>query len=325
MDKLISVIVPIYKVEEYLPKCLDSIICQTYKNLEIILVNDGSPDNCPYICDEYAKRDSRIKVIHQKNAGLSAARNSGLDIATGNYVAFVDSDDFIHEKMYEIMMHSLIKENADIAVCGYLSKSEPIKEEDWKIGNADVFCNTGLQAMENLYAGKDPVGYFAWSACNKLYSRTIFDNIRYPVGKICEDSFIIHYIFEQAENVVYINERLYFYSVRDSSIMHTEVNANWRDEIEALEERIHYFKEKGYKELNLKATEHCLNVMMQRYVSISKVPELSSIKMEVFNKFKEIYEELIDKTNLQMKTVVKCMIFNFNPNMYSLIWSLKKQ
>ena len=119
MEELISVIVPIYKVEHYLPKCIDSIIHQTYQNLEIILVDDGSPDNCPEICDEYAKRDKRIKVVHQENGGLSAARNSGVEMANGEFLCFVDSDDYIHPKMYEILYKNLKKFKADISICDY--------------------------------------------------------------------------------------------------------------------------------------------------------------------------------------------------------------
>lgn len=117
MDKLISVIVPIYNVEKYLTKCIESIINQTYENLEIILVDDGSPDNCPIICDEYAKRDSRVKVIHKKNGGLSDARNAGLDIATGEYIMFIDSDDFVEIDMMESMMNNMIDNNVDLVVC----------------------------------------------------------------------------------------------------------------------------------------------------------------------------------------------------------------
>ena len=119
MSEKISVIVPIYKTEQFLSKCIDSIINQTYKNLEIILVDDGSPDNCPKICDEYAKRDNRIKVIHKENGGLSSARNAGIEIATGDFSAFVDSDDWIDSDMYESLVKLSDEYNADIAECGY--------------------------------------------------------------------------------------------------------------------------------------------------------------------------------------------------------------
>lgn len=118
-EDLISIIVPVYKVENYLSKCLDSMICQTYKNIEIILVDDGSPDNSGKICDDYAKKDSRIKVIHKENGGLSDARNAGLKIATGKYIGFVDSDDYISVEMYEKLYNQAKKEDADIACCNY--------------------------------------------------------------------------------------------------------------------------------------------------------------------------------------------------------------
>ena len=178
---LISVIVPIYKVEKYLHKCIDSILAQTYTNLEIILVDDGSPDNCGKICDEYAAKDSRIKVIHQPNGGLSAARNAGLDIATGDYIGFVDSDDYIAPDMYEKLYNALVKNDADMAICDYQRFGNELPYDEMSLTTEVI---TGLQAMEKQNTVINCSFVVAWS---KLYKSFIFSNVRFPVGKINED------------------------------------------------------------------------------------------------------------------------------------------
>ena len=203
--KKISVIVPIYKVEKYIHRCIDSIINQTYKNLEIILVDDGSPDSCPRICDEYAKKDKRIKVIHKENGGLSDARNKGVDIATGDYIAFVDSDDYIHPNMYEVLIYELEKNNSDIALCKYKIVYEKSKIKTEIDGKFEVYSLNNLQALDSMY-GKDGVDFIvAW---NKLYKKDLFNKIRYPVGKIHEDEYTTYKLLFASKNVIYIEYEL---------------------------------------------------------------------------------------------------------------------
>ena len=206
--KKISVIVPIYKVEKYIHRCIDSIINQTYKNLEIILVDDGSPDSCPRICDEYAKKDKRIKVIHKENGGLSDARNKGVDIATGDYIAFVDSDDYIHPNMYEVLIYELEKNNSDIALCKYKIVYEKSKITTEIDGKFEVYSLNNLQALDSMY-GKDGVDFIvAW---NKLYKKDLFNKIRYPVGKIHEDEYTTYKLLFASKNVIYIEYELYYF------------------------------------------------------------------------------------------------------------------
>ena len=177
MAKKISVIVPVYKVEPYLSRCLDSIINQTYRNLEIILVDDGSPDRCGEICDEYARQDSRIRVIHKANGGLSDARNHGIDVAIGDYIAFVDSDDYIATDMYEKMLARLELDNSDMVVCNYYRFDEgSAPPKDGYIQLPDRVLTQDEAFDFYLQIGGDYV-----SAWNKLYKRTIFDDLRYPV------------------------------------------------------------------------------------------------------------------------------------------------
>ena len=196
MGEKISVIVPIYNVEQYLRRCIDSIINQTYKNLEIILVDDGSPDNCGQICDDYAKKDTRIKVIHKKNGGLSDARNVGLEVCTGDYISFVDSDDWIELNTYEIMMKSMNEYNADMVVSNinyvYKDKVESKYSED------KIRCFNKEEAMKELI--KD--GLVQAVVWNKLYKRVVIDNLRFKVGKLNEDEFFTYKICAKAERIV---------------------------------------------------------------------------------------------------------------------------
>lgn len=208
----ISVIVPVYKVEPYLRKCLDSIINQTYRNLQIILVDDGSPDNCGVICDEYAAKDRRIQVIHQENGGVSAARNSGLALVTGDYIGWVDSDDWIEADMYEYLLENALKYQADIAVC---SRFERYKNKCVRRGWEHLDVLNTEQALELLLKNNVMQNYL----CDKLWRRELFDNICFPVGKTFEDIAIMHKLFIKAERVICLPEAKYNYLQRVGSIV----------------------------------------------------------------------------------------------------------
>ena len=210
MNDLISVIVPVYKVEPYLRRCIDSIISQTYHNLEIILVDDGSPDNCGAICDEYAEKDSRVRVIHKPNGGLSDARNAGLDIMTGDYVAFVDSDDWIEADMYRTLLTQMEHFDADISIGGFTDDLEKdgsavvTKVSDY--GNTP-FAESNTDAMRRFLRT-------SWAAWDKLYKAELFSGIRYPVGEINEDEAIALQLLSRCRRVCYTNEVYYHYIKR---------------------------------------------------------------------------------------------------------------
>lgn len=213
-NALISVVVPIYGVEKYLPKCIESIMHQTYHNLEIILVDDESPDGCGEICDRYQAMDPRIKVIHQKNRGLSGARNAGINLATGDYIGFVDSDDYISEQMYETLLSMNQKNHSQIAICGRYYEFEDgtrtlrYKEEE------KVVVMTNTEAIKRMNSFQS----FDMAAWDKLYERSLFEGIRYPEGKLSEDYFIIYRLFDRAFKVSFYPKPLYFYMQRSNSI-----------------------------------------------------------------------------------------------------------
>ncbi|WP_051688387.1 glycosyltransferase [Butyrivibrio sp. AE2032] len=222
MDKpLISVIVPIYKVEEYLPSCLDSICSQTYKNLEIVLVDDGSPDKCGDICDRYAESDPRIKVIHRANGGLSAARNTGIAVATGEYIGFVDSDDRIEPDMYQKLIAAAVSEDADLAACGrmdaYADVSVPIRIEAGIYKDRDI-----LKAMLDDKLGEGTV----W---NKIYRREYVVSALFPEGYDFEDVLTLYRFVARMNKAVVITDPLYIHLIRNSSICHDHTVKNLID------------------------------------------------------------------------------------------------
>lgn len=225
MKDLISVIIPVYKVEQYLDECINSVVNQSYKNLEIILVDDGSPDKCPKMCDGWAKRDNRIKVVHKQNGGLSSARNAGLDVANGDYFAFVDSDDWIAPTMYEDLYNAIIKYNADVAV-SKIQKCFP----DGHI--SDFNTNWNHQINEDTVFEKKEYLHLCLStkldstAWNKLYKKHLFINVRFKEDRLTEDYLMTYYLINNINKVIYLNKVHYNYRVRPNGICGTYTHIN---------------------------------------------------------------------------------------------------
>lgn len=242
--ELISVIVPIYNVEKYLSKCIDSILNQTYKNIEVLLVNDGSTDNSEQICLEYAKKDNRIKYLKKKNGGLSDARNYGIEHANGEYLSFVDSDDYLDCTFLEKLYYSIINNNTEVAVCSY----ELINELDNKVINtinipSHTEKTTGIEIMKGVLNFKFRQPFVVvW---NKLYKKYIFKNLRFEVGKLHEDEFMVHKLWYYTKNISLVNEPLYKYLRRENSITQSQMNlCRFNSLIESFLDRINFYCKK---------------------------------------------------------------------------------
>lgn len=235
--ELISIIVPVYKVEPYLDKCVSSIVNQTYKNLEIILVDDGSPDNCPEMCDEWTKKDSRIRVIHKPNGGLSDARNAGMAVASGEFIGFVDSDDRIAPDMYEYLYRHLTEDDSDIATCGV----QMVRDDDThpRMLTCDGSCilsrEDAMQAIINESWLKQPVWY-------KLYKTELVRDIPFPVGKYHEDVFWSYQAVGRAKRVSVSDHIGYYYLQRGGSIMGEGYSPKRLDAVEAKVQRCAYIQ-----------------------------------------------------------------------------------
>lgn len=209
---LISVIIPVYNVEECLSRCLDSVIKQTYTNLEIIVVDDGATDNSGQICDEYREEDKRIKVIHKLNGGLSDARNVGLDAATGEYISFIDSDDWVSQDYVECLYRIIKKDNYDVAICDFVrSKDESVVD---KKNTEKLITYDNKDAIRNLLYQR-----ISSSVCAKLFKRNLWENIRFEVGKLYEDVIPIYLVFQQSKKIIKINKCNYYYFYREGSIV----------------------------------------------------------------------------------------------------------
>lgn len=244
MEELISVIIPIFRVEKYIDKCVASVCRQTYRNLEILLVDDGSDDRCPGICDRLAEKDSRIRVIHKQNGGLSDARNVGIDQAKGQFLLFVDGDDYIADCMIEGLYRVMMDGKADLAICDYGMVKEdeevvfdPVDYESLQVMNRS-------QAVMELFGEASLKTIVAW---NKLYRRELFTHIRYPFGKSHEDEFVIHHILDQADRIGYTNSCWYGYVQRSDSIMGSDYSLKRLDGLEARKERFYFYHKKENK------------------------------------------------------------------------------
>lgn len=278
MNPLISIVVPIYRVEDYLEQCIKSLINQTYKNLEIILVDDGSPDNCPKICDEWEKRDNRIKVIHKKNGGLSDARNAGIAVATGEYIAFLDSDDWVDIRFYDTLYSQLVKYNCDIASAGYIATSD----RNAVINNKSSENVEVLSSYEALYELIDDnkVKQVVW---NKLYKRELIDGVFFAVGKYHEDEFWSYQIIGKSNKIAVCDYKGLFYYQRPDSIMGVGFSHKRLDALEAKLLRVHYLRE-HYPTLVDRGivSVYCTCVYLGQCALVTKDVELK----EIFDKFK---------------------------------------
>ncbi len=301
----ISVIIPVYKVEEYLDRCVESVLCQTYKELEIWLVDDGSPDGCPEMCDEWAKKDSRIKVIHKKNGGLSDARNAALDVITGKYVCFVDSDDWISETALEDMYDALVSFDTEISMGN-------IYHVDEKGNYTELFVPTDkkllLENDEILTVLNRP------NACGKLYCSELFKTVRYPVGKLYEDVFTWHKILSQVNKIVFTGKINYYYLVRSDSIMHGEYNIRFTDIIDAIKERYEWLESIGQKELALDARLFIYSRVAVAHAHLDKAnPEHKKRLDEIDIIYNDCYKVLMKSKSIGLKQKLRLWLLKYLP------------
>lgn len=318
MSDLISIIVPVYNVEQYLSRCIDSIIDQTYTNLEIILVDDGSPDRCGEMCEEYAARDKRIKVIHKENGGLSEARNAGIDASSGKYLMFVDSDDYIAPDMVKKLYDALVAADADMSICNFKYIWENADEEDKSFNQnlpiKDEITSSGEVLSHSLF---EPKSWFWIVSWNKLYKYELFDNIRFPKGKIHEDEFIAHRIFYKCKRIAGVSGQLYFYWQRKGSIM-SERNKDFTaylNKIEAHMDRALFLYEKGYFDA---AARYYKAIVLETGLKYSEMKMFDKHTKEwlitVTKQIRQLYLKMTPKSGF--KDFVHYSMFMISPRLY---------
>ena len=312
--KTVSVIIPIYNVEKYLKKCVDSVINQTYKDLEIWLVDDGSPDNCPAICDEYAAKDSRIKVIHKKNGGLSDARNAALDVMTGEYVTFVDSDDYIPNNAIQTLYDILKKYDADIALGNMYSVNENgLINTDCSFSNEEkVLCDDEIFLTLNRP-----------NAPSKLYRADLYNDVRFPVGKLYEDVFTWHKILSQVKKVALTGKVSYYYLTRSGSIMRSEYDIRFTDIIFAVKERYEWLDSIGQHKL---ANEMRMFVYSRVAVAFAHLNPENSEHNKKLKEIKAIYNDcykILIKEDVGIKQKIRLWMLYRIPSLHSKLFGRK--
>ena len=317
MKELITIIVPIYKVEEYIDKCINSILNQTYKNLEIILVDDGSPDRCGSICDEYAKKDNRIVVIHKENGGLSDARNAGIEKAHGKYISFIDSDDFVTADYIEYMYRMLKKENVKLAVCGIqvVWKKTKMKQDN----KLNCYKYTAEEAFNNLLWSKG----IEISAYGKLYDRELWEKNKFPKGKVYEDTYVMYKIFEEAKNLVYGEKKSYFYIARKGSISKQKgFNKNEEDYILHTKIMLDYI-EKKYPNLNIAVKRYGMYARFRilRMLVFTK-PRNRKLEIKIKNWIERNYKEILNNSNTPLRDKIAIVSLRIGIPFFKLMWAL---
>lgn len=242
----VTIVVPVYNIENHISNCIESIIHQTYMNLQILLIDDGSSDSSGNICDKYALRDKRIEVVHQLNGGLSEARNIGIKKAVGKWIAFIDGDDYVHPQFIEILYEAAKKSGSMIAVCDYRKVKECMTVFDRSNEEPEYSVLSSEQMLQNWHGKLTKIETVAW---NKLYALEIFkDGIKYPSGKLHEDVYITHQLVARSNQVIIVWKELYYYLQRSNSIIGERLTDNRiYQSMEAQERRIVFFESKGYR------------------------------------------------------------------------------
>ncbi len=304
-QKQVSIIVPIYNLEKYLDKCINSLIAQTYKNLEIYLVDDGSKDSSGEICDRYAELDKRIIVIHQQNGGAAAARNAALEVCKGDYIAFVDGDDYIAADYIQTLVACLEKHNAQISICGWQDVYENMNAETKPLAGAEEIYGTE-QALENLmYQRKYDTAM--WS---KLYCRELFEDVRFPLGNVYEDIAIIYKVFCKAKVVSYVDYKGYFYLLREQGTTLQAFKAKKMDLIDVVDEMKEYLLAR-YPNLRKAVLCKYMRANFHIYLQIPADKDLfPAEKTRIEKNIKEYRDEVVKDNHAQRGTRV-ALLFSY--------------
>lgn len=321
--KKISVIIPVYNIEQYIGECIESIIGQTYKNMQIILIDDGSTDASGKICDAYKEKDNRIIVIHQKNGGLSVARNTGISVADGELIGFVDGDDVIHPQMYERLWRSMLLNQADIVEC-CVSNICDTKDIDFsKVSQEDEIVISGEKALKWLLSIGRKERYPRYAVWSKLYKRELIKDELFPVGFVHEDYCYDTKVFLKANRYVILKERLYFYRKRLDSITGSGFSNKDLDKLVQIEESIRFLKKQG-KEKFVELAK--INYYMTEFLYYVKALENHNIPTaEKMQTNLLLNKKYILKMALPFRYKIENYIFYINPYFYYIVYVFKRK
>ena len=314
-NPLISVIVPVYKVEKYLHRCVDSILAQTYTNLEIILIDDGSPDRSGEICDEYAAKDSRIRVIHQKNAGLGAARNAGLDVCSGEYIAFVDSDDYILPEMYGQMLVTAREHDVDICMCQwqyeYADGRHPVTPE---MIDPAIFNVTTTRELARFFYKKIYDNMTAIVVWTKLFKRALFADLRFS-DRAMEDQIIFATMYSRDFSVFVMPQFFYVYTENPSSLTHMPFNQNHLRFLDVLQMLYHLYRDDPF--MKYESLVRYANIYIEYFFKSQKF----DLNMPDRKHFICCVRELARNRKCNLKFYIRMMLFLIHPGLYRFLVS----
>lgn len=317
---LVSVVVPVYNAELYLDRCISSICSQTYTNIEILLIDDGSNDQSLNICKKWQLNDKRVNVIHQENQGVSAARNKGIQMSEGKYILQVDSDDYISPNMITRMINVLMKDNSDLVICDF----EKGKEEDYKF-NLENKIESELiksyEALSRIYGNNhDKLRYVVpWA---KLYKKNLFNETKYPNGKIFEDIYLTHHIINKCTKISILNEKLTYYYQAPNSIMNRSFHVGKLDYLEALEDRVNFFNDNNYHDLEKIAYEEYLHSLIWEYSRVRDILHDRKLMNEIHTKFKKCYKKGYSSESYLKETSLFLKVFNNHPELIMIYWKV---
>lgn len=312
MNGKISIIVPIYNVQNYLEKCIESLINQTYKDIEIILVNDGSNDDSGKICDFFSSLDNRIKVVHQENRGVSGARNTGLKYSTGDYIGFVDPDDWVDNCMYEKLLETLITNKSDISMCSYKNEGDDTKLNMLKPKLVDQNLSSE-ELISKLFVNNSFYYTILW---NKLYRADLWNDIKFPEGYVHEDEAVIHIIYDRCNQLSTISNEFYHYRMVSNSITHTNELIRKIDYANALSLRLNYLYSRNRIDSYGELLNKILYLLLSGFDSIKlNTASLKKIKKIIWKNIVKIFK--CDFTTKFKISIVICFI---SPRLYFLIF-----
>lgn len=320
----ISVIIPVYNAEKYLHRCVDSVLNQSYTDFEILLVDDGSPDTCGKICDEYAEKDSRIFVIHKKNGGLSDARNTGInwfyEQNRSDYITFLDSDDWLHPEYLRVLMNGVTENDVKISVCNYKRVTDETPHENYD--NIEY----------ELTSPEDFLVNHSWQynyACFKLYHKSVFHDVRYPLGKNFEDTFTTYKVLHKCEKIAYTDLQLYYYFINEQGITRSPWKPSELVIFDAMQEQMQFYKEKSLqkafeKEFQLYVNHHAYQIARIKE-NKSDFKKHKAILKDIKKNLKKLLKENKDKFNVHNMTYSYEAAYPFIMKLYALASRIKSK
>lgn len=322
--ELVSMIVPIYKAENYLDQCVRSIVNQTYTNLEIILVDDGSPDGCPAMCDRFSEADQRIKVIHKQNGGLSSARNAGIEISTGEWLMFIDSDDIVSADMVQKMYDTVQLQGAKVALCGvtaFIDDEDGYREIDfWGLPASGIRDGRAvLQEAIDQKQGK--LGGYDVIACNKIYHRSIFARLRFPEGQLHEDEMIAHHVLSSCDKIASIGEPLYYYRQHANSIMGSYNLLRSFSIAMAYGDRMLLFDRDGYTGNIEPLQKHYWGIVISLYSQFMHDRKCRKLLKKLRHQMKSVKRVYVKSTGTSWRKKMIVLLFCLFPGLFGMLYA----